>query len=995
MKEMGMGGFHIHCRSGLATEYLGDEFMALVAACNEKAKSNEMLCWLYDEDRWPSGAAGGIVTKDHSYRARFLVFEPWAYSSNENEGTDSSARAKYSNNRKYMATYEIQLSNGCLSSYRRLGDNEKPQPAEGTYIWVASLEVSGDSTWFNNQAYVNTLDKKAIQRFIEVTHEKYKSVLGTDFGRSIPAIFTDEPQFTHKECLDFAEDRRRVVLPFTDDFDATYQQAYGHSILDHLPELFWDLPEGRVSQARYYYHDHVSERFASAFADTIGSWCNDNGIMLTGHMMEEDSLWSQTRALGDCMRSYRSFQLPGIDNLCDNRQFPTAKQAASAAHQYGCPGVLSELYGVTNWDFDFRSHKLAGDWQAALGITVRVHHLNWVSMEGEAKRDYPAPIGYQSPWYKEYPLVENHFSRLNTALTRGKPHVRVAVIHPIESYWLHWGPKEQTQLIRDEMDNNFRNLVDWLLYGLIDFDFVSESLLPSQASDQQGDTFAVGEMRYETVIVAGCETLRSTTLERLESFRRSGGLVIFAGEPARFIDAAESETVKIFARECENVSFSRVAILEALESHRDIDIRSNSGSRANNLLYQVRQDGSDRWLFICHANKPWNSDLLGTEDISIRINGQWQPTIYDTMTGDTRKCKFSIDKGSTVIPYSFYAHDSLLLLLEPLQNTSCCEKYFSHNSVLPDRRGWKQTGISQPDEVILSEPNVLVLDMAEYSFDNGEWQPKEEILRIDNLFRRELGFPTRHETFAQPWTLTSVEKAEHKLGLRFIIHSDVDVSGAHLALENPLETEITVNGLRVDSKPEGWFTDESIRCVPLPDLLAGEIVIVLSIPFTKRTNVEWCYLLGQFGVEVAGRYSKIVPARKAIAFGDLTTQGLPFYAGNVTYICNVTCEKAGRVLLETTHFRAPVLSVSVDGEIKQKVAFAPYIADLGVLEKGSHVVAITSYGNRINAFGPLHCSDYTMGWVGPNAWRTSGNAWSYEYRLKQTGILVTPILWME
>ena len=57
---------------------------------------------------------------------------------------------------------------------------------------------------------------------------------------------------------------------------------------------------------------------------------------------------------------------------------------------------MSELYGVTSWSFDFRRHKLQGDWQAALGITLRVPHLSWVSMKGEAKRDYPASINYQS-----------------------------------------------------------------------------------------------------------------------------------------------------------------------------------------------------------------------------------------------------------------------------------------------------------------------------------------------------------------------------------------------------------------------------------------------------------------------------------------------------------------------------------------------------------------------------------------------------------------------
>ncbi|MEE1505238.1 MAG: hypothetical protein UGF89_13475, partial [Acutalibacteraceae bacterium] len=57
-KEMGLGGFHMHVRTGLKNKYLSDEYMELVKACVEKAKGEEMLAWLYDEDRWPSGAAG-------------------------------------------------------------------------------------------------------------------------------------------------------------------------------------------------------------------------------------------------------------------------------------------------------------------------------------------------------------------------------------------------------------------------------------------------------------------------------------------------------------------------------------------------------------------------------------------------------------------------------------------------------------------------------------------------------------------------------------------------------------------------------------------------------------------------------------------------------------------------------------------------------------------------------------------------------------------------
>ena len=68
LKEMGFGGFHMHSRSGMSMPYLGETFMSRVKFCVEKAKKENMLAWLYDEDRWPSSAAGGLVTKDKALR---------------------------------------------------------------------------------------------------------------------------------------------------------------------------------------------------------------------------------------------------------------------------------------------------------------------------------------------------------------------------------------------------------------------------------------------------------------------------------------------------------------------------------------------------------------------------------------------------------------------------------------------------------------------------------------------------------------------------------------------------------------------------------------------------------------------------------------------------------------------------------------------------------------------------------------------------------------
>ncbi len=79
----------------------------------------------------------------------------------------------------------------------------------------------------------------------------------------------------------------------------------------------------------------------------------------------------QTQSLGEAMRCYRDMDLPGMDQLCDGREFNTAKQVQSVVRQMGRKGMVSELYGVTGWNFTFEGHKGQGDWQAALGVTQR------------------------------------------------------------------------------------------------------------------------------------------------------------------------------------------------------------------------------------------------------------------------------------------------------------------------------------------------------------------------------------------------------------------------------------------------------------------------------------------------------------------------------------------------------------------------------------------------------------------------------------------------
>lgn len=971
---MGFGGFHMHPRTGLDTDYLSDEFMAVVRACVDKAKSESMLAWLYDEDRWPSGFAGGLVTCDKQYRARCLLFTSRPYADDGAVTTSRLAGARTGSG-ILMARYHVQLDGGCLQSYRRLADGESA-PAGGR-VWEAYLETAAEMTWHNNQTYVDTLSRAAIQRFVEVTHERYLECIGEEFGKTVPAIFTDEPQFTHKSSLRRADDTGDLYIPWTDDLPDTFLAANGFRIEDRLPEIFWELPKGEASVARYRYHDHVCERFAEAFADTIGGWCGEHGIALTGHIMEEPTLGSQTRCLGEAMRSYRGFQLPGIDLLCDGREYTTAKQAQSAAHQYGRPGVLSELYGVTNWDFDFVGHKGQGDWQAALGITVRVPHLSLVSMAGEAKRDYPASINYQSPWFAEYPLVEDHFARLNTALTRGKPVVRVGVIHPIESYWLCFGSLEQTSAEREERETAFKSITEWLLFGLVDFDFVCESLLPSLDDGQTGSAFTVGEMAYDVVVVPAMRTIRATTLDRLEAFVDAGGAVVFAGEVPTLVDAEPSARPKDLASRCSTVGFTRTAILAAVAPYREFAARHADGSETDSLLHQIRDDGDSRYVFVCNTDR--NRPRRGAR---LEFAGEWAVTLLDTMSGEQRPLNAAYANGNTTLTWDFPAHGSLLVRLERGRREGLAQ-------IAP---AWTEIGrLVDPVPITLSEPNVLLLDQAEYRFDDGDWRALEEILRIENAALSHFGLPENTGSCAQPWTDRSPAPVLGTLELRFEVACDVAVDSPILALENPEGTTIFLDGAKIPGIVTGWWVDEAIKTVALPPLSAGRHELVLSIGFTRKSVVEAAYVLGDFGVKVHGRHARITASVQELAFGDWTTQGLPFYAGNVTYHCRFEAY-ASPAAIRARHFKAPLLRVVVDGADAGPLAFAPFRVELGILDSREHTLDITAYGNRFNAFGMLHNANEFVTWAGPGSWRTHGDDWAYEYQLRPEGILVAPTI---
>lgn len=1011
-EEMGMGGAHLHSRTGMGLPYLKKEFMDRVKQSCECAKEKGMHVWLYDEDRWPSGYGGGYITEDDRYRARVLIMSPTPIEDIDEQDTwkmVANGKCIRSNNRRLLAIYTVNLDEtGWLLDYRRI-NKEEAEVVDPNTLWYAYLEISGDNPWFNNQAYSNNLDPESVKKFIEVTHEAYYREVGEEFGDLIPAIFTDEPQFSMKQNLAEALDREMFSFPFTDDFPVTYKKIYGEEIMDYFPEVIWDKKEG-YSVTRYRYHDHLTERFVSAYADQIAEWCEKHNIALTGHVMREASLKLQSNAVGEAMRFYRKMQLPGIDMLAWRTEYNTAKQCQSAVHQYGREGMLSELYGVTDWDFDFRNHKLLGDWQAALGVTIRVPHLSWTSMAGEAKRDYPAAISYQSPWYKEYKLVEDYFARVNTAMTRGKFVTNLGVIHPIESYWMCYGAEDKTGQLRRELDDNFDMLTRWLIGDAKDFDLIAESLVKELYKGTKEQRLLIGEMSYSTILAPNMLTIRFETLQMLKEFKAAGGRVIFTGYTPEYVDGMPSEEIKAFVKECEWVSFGKNTIATILGDVNGLELIGNEGIHTDNLITQMRQDGEERWIFVVHKPEHGQDQIVGADayssssstqrwilskldrtdgqKIAVKIVGNWSMKVYDAWNGTSKDAECVYKGGCTYLYTEIFGQDSLLLRLTPLKEQPVQEK----TSVK-----WKDTTKTETPvlfereaEVTLSEPNVLLLDMAEYAFDDGEWMPKEEILRLDNKFRDKLGLKYRMEAFPQPWVLHEEAEKSHTLHLRFQVQSEVEVENAELAIEHPQDCTISWNGASVNTASLGNYVDRDIKRVALGTIHKGSNELLISMPFGLKTDVEAVYILGDFGVQATGDCAVITEPVRKMHFGSWILEGLPFYGGNVTYHIPVIGHgKALRVAL--TKFRNPVIEVALDGKKQGMIAISPYEVVTEVLEEGTHMLDITVYGNRYNTFGALHNTDAGKDvYCSPNHWRSTGSLWSYEYQLRLTGPLTAP-----
>ena len=905
MAEKGMGGFFMHPRVGLVTAYNSPEWFHAIDICVKKAKEQGIDPWLYDEDRWPSGYGGGEVTIIEEYRQRALLL---------------------------LEKKDITENDTIVDSYKT-EDKE--------YFIVKRISPLGDE-WYNGTCYVDLMNKNAVKKFLEVTHERYKKNNGQYFGKEIPGIFTDEPNFLSRNNF------KCHALPWSECLEEYFFERHGYNISGHLKELFFKINDYR--KVRHDFFDSASNLMLESFTKQYYKWCDENNLKMTGHFMAEDTLSYQIGWCGFIMPHYEFMHQPGIDKLGRRvNQNTTVKQLSSVAEQLSKERTLSEVYGCIGQHCGFKERKWLVDWQAVLGVNFVNPHLSLYSMRGERKRDFPANLYYQQPYWKEEKVFSDYVARISKLVSQGKRETEILVIHPVASGWCDFESKAM------DIDTAFSGVVDRLIEENLDFHFGDEYIMENHARISD-DKIKIGDYSYKTVVVPFACTLRQSTVDLLN--KMNGNIVFISPYPTR-INGAVSENFlpenAFYTSEIEE----GISYVSNIYDNRIKTIDKLSGKNSKKIYVSTRMLEDEKTILF--------ANIEPTREIQaqIIIKDEKTPYMLDLKNGKVHNIKFERRHGEIHIDALFYGAGSLAILLS--------DKAYEAEGVLINTDDGVEFTNSEKNTYLrcsfkdmeFSEENVMPINNATIYINGEKMFSDMPIAKFWNecFYRRPDGeeFACEYKFSVENYqnqSMTSVIECAENLDL-------ITLNGQKLT---PLKK---VGDPDLFNEKVNYKDIHFVR-VPLENVKNGENIlriegkkinntngfgghrIIKDFKAYNSTELDAIYILGDFIVtERDNSDFSIDFSKNDIEYKNISDSGYPFYSGTVKYTFEIDYKKTERcpdIRLNTANCTYAKLTVnSVCKGIKY---MRPFIFSDISLNDGKNIIEIEITGTLFNLMGP-------------------------------------------
>jgi len=528
-----------HPRFGMdRRQYLEEPYWRAMAATIDEARKLNMRIWLYDEYNWPSGGAGGRVTDGHpelyprglDYYAQNVNDGPRTISIGNPEPTEASmerfekiVRGFIKKNDAPAGSYEpwgeIAADGSCITGF--VGEGQW-----NVLVFFQCLGHNPSVLDHGSNSMTDYLSAEPVKRFLKLTHDEYARRFGTDFGDTIPAIFTDEASTTSPS-----------PFPWTELFAERFEARHGTNILDDLPGLL-DPDSDAGSKLRLAYWQTVTDLFAESFIGSSASWSRGHGIKFTGHIYEEN-IRSYAHA-AQLMTSLRKMDIPGFDALGPRCPAHGAKVAISVAHLDEKDEALCECLGLAGgWNCTMDMLRTGYNGLGVLGVSRFVPHAFFQTLDNP-RVECPPSFFYNNPYWKYYKKIADLSARLSYFNHIGRHVAPCAVYYPIESLWadsvggkgqnvLPWQHRTEGNADAARTCKVFNDLIDGLFSRRWDLDVVDDHLLAESSvkAGTMASRIYIGPEEFRVMIVPPVTAIGARALETIDGFLRQGGDVVW------------------------------------------------------------------------------------------------------------------------------------------------------------------------------------------------------------------------------------------------------------------------------------------------------------------------------------------------------------------------------------------------------------------------------------------------------------------------------------
>jgi hypothetical protein len=941
-KDKGIQGLFIHGRFGLKVPYLSNAWFEKVKYVVEKAKDIGLDMWIYDEMNWPSGTAERQVLKKYPYLSQkyleLVILNVYGPLFTFLEASDD--RYINTGNAKPIAAFACSMDefdNG-IKDLIDLTPNlsfDKVIPWEappGKWKLLYFLEKEADY-------YIDALDPESTNRFIELTHERYKEAVGKDFSTIVPGFYTDEPAMHY-----YHVGMDNYVIPWSNKMFKIFRERRGYDLKPNLVALFTHMGE-RTATIGYDFWRTLTEQYSETYFKRIRDWCDENNVIFTGHLLGEDWMRMHARCEGNIFKHLQHMHLTGVDHLypvIGTEETPSEhvalKLASSAAHFYGSARLLCESMGGTYWDCTLERMKWIANWEYVLGVTIFNNHGYHYSIEGERKRDWPPSQFYHHTWWKYYNCFTKYMARLGHILSGGRHVANILMIYPINSTWTNYVPQRR-DAIGNVIEQEFYYLTDTLLRLHFDYDYVDEDIL-SGAKIENG-LIKIANEEYSVLVLPPMTHIKKTTFDKIKKFVRGGGHVIADTLlPAEFLETSNNNATKeveaVFGLKPQKVLADfNDGTRFAIHKKDNVYVIQGKGLRTAGKSEDLSQilEGciepdvkiSNKNIFYLHRVKDYHDIYFfvntlqedqGGVDISFQKIGQ--PELWDPVTGAINPLHvYHIEQDRLCIQLNFPATTSHLVIFKKgietpyiaetnmsieqfdghtirgHTNTNSAEVYahvhtkkgkqiYKHKS----KKTLPHISLGKEYKFDIEDDNVLCLSKWKMKV-MDKWDNEKQIIKPDfndkewldvTMGAWEMQLPFERDEACYPETLW----------YRAFFNMDHIPTAVHLLIDgfSGKKYRLYINGVELKGKGKRSKLDAEIRSVDIkPFVIAGRNVIAIKLIVTRRTDgiLDLLKITGDFALAKQGEEYKIVKKRKKMKIGDWTKHGYPYYSGTGVY----------------------------------------------------------------------------------------------------------------